>query len=229
MGVVESAGSKMLHKEVLSKMRKDEISDCAQKDHLICNLGDVWLSKSIGHELRRGRDSSFHMRLAAKLLQECRKRLNKPSLDMEKLLTMKYFDTIVEVTLQLCGKNEHDELMHPSTSNKIGFDLGRIVGLKYGYCLRQNDDVGKEEADGFLKLMKIHWSTNVTTHASALLRQRHIDNRRLLPHPNDIEVVATKLTEKLASYDYKKKTLYVQVARIMLSFSQDWTFKIHRF
>lgn len=216
MGVVERAGSKMLHKEVLSKMRKDEISTCAQEDHLICNLGDVWLSKSIGHELRRGRDSSFHMRLAAKLLLECRTKLNKPSLDMEGLLTMKYFDTIIEVTLQLCGKNEHDELLHPSTANKIGFDLGRLIGLKYGYCLRQNDSVGKEEADGFLKLMKIDWSTKVTTHASVLLRQRHFDNRRQLPHPNDIEVVATKLSERLASYDYQNKTLYAQVARTAL-------------
>lgn len=93
-------------------MRKDEVSTCAQNDHLICNLGDVWVSKSIGHDIRRGKDSLFHMRLAAKLLLKCRKKLNKLSLDMNELLTMKYFDTIVEVTLELCGTNEHDELLH---------------------------------------------------------------------------------------------------------------------
>ena len=216
MGSLAGAGSKMLKKEVCSKMRKDDVSTCAQNDHLICNLGDVWLSKSIGHELRRGRDSSFHMRLAAKLLLACRKKLNKPSLDMNELLTMKYFDNIVEVTLEMCGINEHDELLHPSTANKIGFDLGRLIGLKYGYCLRQNDIVGKEESDGFLKLMKIDWSTKVTTHASVLLRQRHFDNRRQLPHPDDIEKVATKLSEKLSNYDYKNKSEYVEVARTAL-------------
>ena len=216
IGKVEGSGSNMLRKDVIPKMRKDEISICAQNDHLICNLGDVWLSKSIGHELRKGKDSSFHMRLAAKLLMECRKKLNNSNLDMNDLLTMKNFDTIIEVTLQLCGKNEHDELLHPSTANKIGFDLGRLVGLKYGYCLRQKDTVGKEEADGFLKLMKIDWATKVTTHAGVLLRQRHFENRRRLPHPKDIEIVAKRLSEKLADYNYEQKTMYVQVARTTL-------------
>lgn len=135
---------------------------------------------------------------------------------MDELLTMKFFDTIIEATLELCGKNEHDELVHPSTANKIGFDLGRLIGLKYGYCLRQNNPVGKEEADEFLKLMKIDWSTKVTTHASVLLRQRHFDNRRQLPHPKDIEVVATKLSEKLSSFDYKNKSMFVEIARTTL-------------
>lgn len=94
---------------------------------------------------------------------ECRKKLRQPALEMLELPTIEKFDTIVEATLLLCGQNEHDELMHPSTANKTGFDLARMVALKYGICLRNKDIDGKEESDGFLKYMKIHWSSKVST------------------------------------------------------------------
>jgi hypothetical protein len=162
--------SEMLRKEVLSKMRNDDVGKCAQEDALIRMLGDVWLSKSYGHRLRRGKDSSFHMRLAAKLLLESRKQLAKPDLCMAELLVMKNFDVIMDITLNLCGKDEHSELLHPSTANKIGFDLARLIALKYGNCLKNHDNTGKEEADGLLKLIKLHWSTKVSTRANCLLR-----------------------------------------------------------
>ena len=216
IGAIEPSGSEMLQKEVFLKMRNDDVSRCAQKDNLICQLGDVWLSKSIGHKLRRGRDSSFHMRLAAKLLLACRERLHMQSIDMFNLLIMKNFDIIVEETLKLCGLNEHEELAHPSTANKLGFDIARLVSLKYGLCLRNKDSDGKEEADGFLKLMKIDWSTKVTKRVGDLLRERHFENRRQLPHPKDIETIAEKLSSTLTAYDFKNKTQYTTVAKTAL-------------
>ena len=41
-----------------------------------------------------------------------------------------------------------------------------------------------------LQLMKVSWSTKVNKLAHVTLRNRHFDNRRRLPHPNDIELIA---------------------------------------
>ena len=218
VGDIAGVGSELLQKEVFLKMQNDKVSRCAQEDSLICNLGDVWLSRSIGHKLRRGKDSSFHMRLASKLSLVCRQRLEEPGLDMFQLLKVKYFDIIVDETLNLSGTNEHGELAHPSTAGKVGFDLARLVSLKYGLCLRQEGSLTdeKEEADGFLKLMKIHWGTKVTKRAAELMKERHFENRRQLPHPADIETVAIKLSLKFANFDYKDKNQYREVAKTAL-------------
>lgn len=76
------------------------------------------------------------MRLAARLLLECRKRLKNHSLNMHDLLTIKNFDLVAAVTLYLCGKNEEDELKSPSVATKLLFD--RLVSrLKRHILLKE--------------------------------------------------------------------------------------------
>ena len=215
-GEVETSGSEIFKKEVLVKMGKDAVSDCAKGDFMIRNLGEVWLAKSVDHKLRRARIASFQMRLASRLVLECRKRLKNDCLSMFDLLRIKNFDLVADATLHLCGKNEDVDLRSPSVATKVGFDLVRLAGLKGTYCLRQGDADERKEAKGFLTLMKVEWSTKVTRLVNSLIRQRHFENKRKLPHPKDIETVASNLSEKLEKYDYKDKSQFVLVAKTVL-------------
>lgn len=51
---------------------------------------------------------------------------------MSEMLSPENFDNVAEVALQICNSTEHeeDELQHPSTAIKSGFDLMRMASSK---------------------------------------------------------------------------------------------------
>jgi hypothetical protein len=104
-------------------MTRDEITEIAQGDALICSLGDIWLMKNIDNKLRYKNSTSFRMRLVARLLQKMRNEAGKKSASMSDFLTVDNFETAVDCTIKLCEEDEHENLKNPSTAIKLGYDL----------------------------------------------------------------------------------------------------------
>jgi hypothetical protein len=122
-GKLVIGGSKKLRGDVFPSMTRDEITEIAQGDALICSLGDIWLMKNIDNKLRYKNSTSFRMRLVARLLQKMRNEAGKKSASMSDFLTVDNFETAVDCTIKLCEEDEHENLKNPSTAIKLGYDL----------------------------------------------------------------------------------------------------------
>nr|XP_022330999.1 uncharacterized protein LOC111129143 isoform X1 [Crassostrea virginica] len=200
-GRITLKGSKTLRREVIPCMKRDSTAEVALHDDLIVGLGDVWLMKNVDNKRKRKYYSSFHMRLVSRLLQELRKKKDQPLWSFQEALAPANFDLFVESALA-CGYSdssqlEDDELHHPSTPIKIGFDITRLAGLKLALSIKMSDEVGRKEATDFLQLLKMEWSTRVNRISRATLAERNFNRRKPLPDPEDIVKLASYLVTEL--------------------------------
>jgi len=132
----------LVKKHVLPIMRNDELSRLVKEDKLIIELGEIWMVKSYGNKLHvaRNKTSSFRMRLCARLPENVRILTGISDLAVTDILSPKYFDDVVKVTLDLCKLDVHDGLKHPSVALKVGYELGRLAGLKLCSGIKQQND-----------------------------------------------------------------------------------------
>jgi len=143
-GKINLKGSKILQKEVIPCMKRDDVGKIAIHDDLIVGLGDIWVMKNVDNKRKRRNYSSFHMRLAARLLKELRKTKNQAQLSFTEAIKPSEFDMFVESSLT-CGyadpsKQENDDMCHPSVPLKLGFDISRLAGLKLAQSIKKSDE-----------------------------------------------------------------------------------------
>ncbi|XP_063403047.1 centromere protein F-like [Mytilus trossulus] len=205
-GKVQYKGSHRLLKEVFPIMKKDDITDVAIKDPLILALGDVWLMKNVDNKRKRKYYASYHMRLASRLISAFRKlSANKDNTTMSKMLSPENFDNVAKCALEICTDKD-GELKHPSTAVKSGFDIMRMVSSKLGISIKERDETMKKEASDFLFLMKMEWSIRVNKLARSILSERQFNNKKELPHPEDIANFASFLIKECQSLDIDPAT-----------------------
>ena len=53
--------------------------------------------------------------------------------------------------------DDEEDLKAPSTAMKLGYDLKRLAGAKWGAALRNNNDTATIDCKNPLKLMKMEW------------------------------------------------------------------------
>ena len=196
-GKITLTGSKILRKEVIPSMKRDAIWEIAVNDDLIMGIGDLWVMKNVDNKRKRKHYSSFHMRLAARLTQDIRKKKEEPELSYMEALKPVNFNLFVECSLALAYPDENGELQHPSTPVKMGFDISRLAGLKLAHSIKVSDDIGRKEANDFIQLVKMEWSTKVNQMSRATLADRNFNKTKPLPDPEDIVKLATYLVTEL--------------------------------
>lgn len=201
-GKIKNTPSNLLVQEVFSIMRRDEITDVAINDALITTLGNVWLMKSIDNKMKRKHFASFHMRLAARLLTLLRVKCNTNA-SMFDLIKPENFDQFADCTLEACRVEE--ELQHPSTAIKLGYDIMRIASAKLGYCIKNNDEKGRQEVTDFMSLMKMEFGTKVTKLAKVTLNERRFNKSKDLPLPKDVAKLSSYLLDEIKKIDLNQK------------------------
>ena len=213
-------GNKKFKKAVFPRMRRDNITDIAQQDELIVGLGEEWFLKACDNRLRRDGYSSFHMRQMARLLMKLREISGHMTQSLSEYLVPKYFDTVAEAALLCCTVDNADELEHPSTAIKLGFDVARVANTKLCLCLKTGDQEKKQETLDFLQLMRMRWSFLVTKLARVALQGKR--QERQLPSPTDLAKLTQWLITHLKNTDltdvspetFRKISIYT-LARLM--------------
>uniref|UniRef100_A0A8W8MIH0 PWWP domain-containing protein n=1 Tax=Magallana gigas TaxID=29159 RepID=A0A8W8MIH0_MAGGI len=202
-GKVKTTGSKRIEKEVLPSMKRDKFAEICMNDPLILALGDVWFMKNIDNKRKRKNYSSFHMRLAARLLLAFRNLVKRMDVSMSEMLSPENFDNVAEVALQICNSTEHeeDELQHPSTAIKSGFDLMRMASSKVGISIKTKNKEMKKEGEAFMYLMSKEWGYKVNKVARSTLSERMFNQKKELPYPEDIMKLSSYLVENLEFVD----------------------------
>ena len=69
----------------------------------------------------------------------------------------------------------------PALALRKGHNLKKIVHIKYGTSLREDDYVGQMEAEVFLKLLNQEWTDKVSSIALASLAVNKFEKPKLLP------------------------------------------------
>lgn len=80
------------------------------------------------------------MRLAARLLIKLRELTKQKNASLTSLIDAVHFDVFVEAAIEVCEKSTvSDEMAHPSTALKIGYDLTRLASTKLGIAAKLKD------------------------------------------------------------------------------------------
>ena len=200
-GRISTSASKALQEEVFKIMTVDEISNIAQSDKLIISLGNLWLLKNAGNRLKRKYYTSSHMRGAARFLMNVRQLTGLPEASFEELLTTSHFDDFVTGALITASPDDEEELQAPSVALKLGYDLKRLVGAKWGMSVRLKDNEGEDECKKFLKLMKFEWAIRVSKQAYITLQTRNFNKEKSLPEPDDLVKLNSYIKDELKKVD----------------------------
>lgn len=143
------------------------------------------------------------MRLAARLLLAFRNLVKRMDVSMSEMLSPENFYNVAEVALQICNSTEHeeDELQHPSTAIKSGFDLMRMASSKVGISIKTKKKEMKKEGEAFMYLMSKEWGYKVNKVARSTLSERMFNQKKELPYPEDIMKLSSYLVENLEFVD----------------------------
>ena len=185
-------------------MLHDHVGIVARKDNVIVCLGNQWMDKNFGNNLKRGKYTSQIMRLCARLLVNLRK-LNPLEKDsMSDYLHPQHFQTLVGATLLTAAPDmdNEEELECPSNAIKLGFDIKRMANIKIGLAIQNGQTKDKQDAKDILKLMGVFWGTRVTKLARVLLNERHFNKAKILAESEDIEKLNKHLNNCLQEMDY---------------------------
>ena len=206
-GRQQSKASKSLINEVFPIMTNDEISAIAQNDVLIVCLGNNWLARNIGNQLRRKYYTSSRMREAARLLINAREILEK-DVTMLELLNPENFDTVTKAALITASPSfdDEDDLKAPSTAVRLGYEIKRMLNFKWAEGIKSNNEQTIKDSKSFMKLMTIEWALKVTKLAKVTLEIRSFNKEKSLPDPLDIQNLQAKIREDIKAFNDKDKS-----------------------
>ena len=176
------------------------------------------MSKSLDNALKRANYSSFHMRLAGRLLISLRSKIDQSDLSMVDAIKPEYFYKFCDAALEECKPGQDIDLEHPSVALKIGDDVSRLAGLKLAFGIQTKNEPMKTEAKEFLEMLKIRWYTCVKKQARTVLNRHSYEKGTTLPHEQDIRKLAEHLVGELEgfNYDVQDNSKYRELQKLTL-------------
>ena len=196
---------------LINAMHTDELPAVVRKDHILLLFGETLLKK---YGPARKNDIAQRLRQLSRLLLKCRETLSN-SLSYNDVLCGNKFDTCIKGTYSVCGLNMTDdgrrEFKVPSLALRLGHLLRKLVAVKQGFCLRNDDLDGLKEAETFGKLLQAEWTDTIATNAHNTLKRRKDQSIQLLPVTEDLR--------SLREYQMKEMRLAIDSLQVTPSFS----------
>jgi len=163
-------------KEVLARMRDDEMKQVVMEDTLIRRYACL-RGESLGpKEYQKLNDMNRvcqGARTLARLVVECRKKL--PGVSLSTLLTPENMNLIVE-----CSKKMAYESPKPAATlgSTIGYALMQAVITKISECVKQNDVSEADRTRQFKEIFRSEWNYRVNSQG---VRMRNRQKRNKIP------------------------------------------------
>lgn len=194
--------SKELKELILTKMKKDEIYQCASKDVLITTYGSFLMNSVAG--FKKLNTISNRMRVLARLLLTMRKLTDQKELTLSEALKPESFDDVIKSTKELGGfkmVNNDGEIMPkfdtPSLPLLVGYAMEKCASLLNGIAIKARDNDTVASAKNFLKLYKLEWETKVSSTCLKNMNVNRFNKVQLLPITEDLMKVRDFMKEKI--------------------------------
>ncbi|PIK56621.1 hypothetical protein BSL78_06477 [Apostichopus japonicus] len=189
---------KDLRRDVISKVRDDEVKRVLEADELILMFGASLLER-LG-ALRR-HVISQRMRQLARLLITFK--LTNGETSLMELIDASRFDNVVVCVRGICGNAKQQTVAgvnmftSPSYGLHIGHSLVKCSMLKRGRAIRLKNHAMKEEAVSFLELMEGQdWISKISSPALQSLKERRFNTVDGLPSTSDLQQLRSWTLEK---------------------------------
>ena len=206
--------------EILSSMRRDQLSLIVKGDKIILTLGSVLVRKLSTAKCHL---ISQKMRELARLKMQLILDSKSENLQLIDYVSGVKFNSVIHAIEGLCVCKS-DEVGYrlfekPSLALKLGHSLQRLAQIKKGIAIRQSDEIMRQEAEAFLSLHASEFTDLISTTALNTLRHNKMSQEDMLPVAEDLiqlkkyqEQQLAMLTIKLQSNpDYQTYRLLLEV------------------
>jgi len=189
--------------EVIGRMLQDEVSEVANTDWLITQLGSFMFKQ---YSCSQRQLISTRMRLLARLLIEVRRITGNDKLALDDCISPDFMDSIIEAVHCLCqiqsSRNARPSMgCRPSFALKIGHEMRRCAELVRNFALKRHDRDTLRKADDFLEVRKYEWPKVVSGHALSTLHRRKQNKPDMLPCTTDIMLLVKHLKGKMTELE----------------------------
>lgn len=171
---------------IVSSFRDDEIGKVCSEDKLILKFGAYQFEKYASTQCFLIRQS---MRQLARLLLQLRDIVGNED-PLINFIKPKHFDLIVRATKSLCvvksGVTERPNFEIPSLALKIGYALKKCAAILRGSAIKSENLQLDKSLENFLYLLKVEWSTRISSNALSTLERRKYNSAELLPLTSDL-------------------------------------------
>ena len=181
--------------QVLSAMKRDEVSLVVRNDTLIVGLAKREYAK-LGHDVDQHGYIRNRIRELGRLVIQLRKNTHQPNASLESFVHPHHFADVVKAVHDIAGLSEDDHLYDvPSLALKLGYSMKKCALLLKGFALECGQRCKAERADEFVQLCELNWRDRVSTHAHRTLRQEKRNNPTVLPSSSDVVKMSSFLHE----------------------------------
>ncbi|KAJ8929546.1 hypothetical protein NQ314_017745, partial [Rhamnusium bicolor] len=189
-------------KEIVTKLRDDEIGEYCKSDKLILKFGSMQFEK---YATTQGELIRQTMRQLSRLILKIQEVSKNKSLTLTDLLIPEKFDMLIDGTKLLCvchinliGKRP--EFNIPSLALKLGYALKKCAAIQRGVALKTGDLNTDGKLKSFLHLMELEWSTRISSNALSTLYKRKFNATQLLPLTSDLVKLSKYIDTNLLKY-----------------------------
>ncbi|WAR04475.1 hypothetical protein MAR_019844 [Mya arenaria] len=184
--------------------RNDVIGSEIINDNLIVKFGKVLFEK-LGS--RRKNDVSQRMRQLVRLKTQINSNQIKKIDQLSDMFNGKNFDNVVEAVKELAGMYENQENViqfeKPGLALRLGHNLIKAADIKFGMSMRNDDDMGANQAETFSKLYRKEWTDLISSVALASLKTNKFNKGDAMPLTDDLIKLRNHLSSKMATLTEK--------------------------
>ena len=212
----------ILSKQVLVRMRDDNLTKTVKSDNLITAFGMSLLTR-LGP--KRALDIAQRMRQVARLKLQLGVAKNNGDFNLSDVLTGGGFDEVlkaVEVECEAFVDTTGRRLFkNPAVALKMGHSILKLAQLKRGIAIRSSNSEAQKEADDFMSLHKSDFTDRISSPA---LASQRINGKKLQEYPSEADLIALKkyqLRTMLSLQEKLKKSsspiIWRELAEVTLS------------
>ncbi|KAJ8021969.1 Hematopoietic prostaglandin D synthase [Holothuria leucospilota] len=200
-------------RELLSKLREDDVSRCIKSDDLIIQLATKEFHK-LGHDPEQQGYIRTKLREIAKLLQEVRIVSGEPNGTLSDFIHPGKYQDVVSAARIVAGFDYNTHLYKsPSLALKLGYTLKKCAMIMKGNALQEGDERVVKLSTDFHQLCEMKWTDDVAMHAHRSLTEAKRNNTKTLPLAEDVVC----LTEYLRKSGAEEKKNLIQGKSEVLS------------
>ncbi|KAJ8313449.1 hypothetical protein KUTeg_008999, partial [Tegillarca granosa] len=183
--------------QIFGTMRNDTISAVCKGDKIISVLGTRLFMKKGHQHLNYVRAK---MREIARILIKIREHTPDQTDTLKSVLCPKRFDEVIQAIQAECKyvvSENNTTFDIPSLALKIGHTLRRCCYIKMSICIKDEDKLGENEVEQFLKLMTMEYNEKVSSIALQTLSTNKSKKPICLPLTKDILKFQSFMKEKM--------------------------------
>ncbi|XP_060084578.1 uncharacterized protein LOC132563843 [Ylistrum balloti] len=185
--------SHQLFENILTKMKNDAITRAVENDDLILLFGERLYNKN-GHNFHQHQYISQRLRELVQFLIQVREMF--PSFVVSSCLLPCNWDKLLKGLKQVAGYNEGTHVYDIALPLKLGHSFSKCAKILKMQAVREDNEVLKKTAEGFLELYESEWAESISSQALTTLHNSKFNKPQYVPLAADVKRLTIYLKKR---------------------------------